>query len=83
MHEYTVRVIHEERMERYGREADAARLAEVARRARRGRRSRPGIRVWLDNILGQWSRGGRDDAPADRLSRGLGSSAHTQLGEDV
>ena len=67
MHDYTARLLNDQRMAEFSREADAGRLARQVRRAPRSRH----LAAWLGSMasacMGQVARRGlRADAPTAR-----------------
>ena len=82
MHDYTVRLIHEDRMRQLEHEADASALAAMAKS---GRQRPAGAGLWtrvstaLTSFLGR----GNGDPEANSLSGRFGTPVHTELGEDV
>jgi hypothetical protein len=83
MHDYTARIVHDERMRQFRKEAHAAGLAALSRRTARTQLADVAIGQWINRLIARWSRARRPDAQADGLSRGFRPAAHAKLGEDV
>jgi hypothetical protein len=82
MHDYTARILHEDRMKELRHEADGARLAAKVRDARQTRPTPTASFGWLSSVASRTSAWWRQ-AQAYRFRGRLGPAADAQLGEDV
>jgi hypothetical protein len=83
MHDYTARILHEDRMKELRHEADGARLADQTRETRRTLAAPTASFGWLAGVASRTSAWWRRQAQAYRLRGRLGPAADAQLGEDV
>jgi hypothetical protein len=83
MHDYTARILHEDRMKGLRHEADGARLAAQVRHARQTRPMATASFGWLTSVVSRTSALWRSQAQAYRFRGRLGPTADAQLGEDV
>jgi hypothetical protein len=83
MHDYTARILHEERMKELRHEADGARLAAQVRDVRQTRAAQAANPNWLAGVASRGSAWWRRQAQAYRLRGRLLAAADAKLGEDV
>lgn len=83
MHDYTARILHEDRMKELRHEADGARLAAQARDTKKAPAPPAASLGWLASVASRTSAWWRRQAQAYRLGRRLGPAADPQLGKDV
>jgi hypothetical protein len=83
MHDYTARILHEDRMKEFRREADGTRFAAQIRDARQTLTAPAANSGRLANAASRFLAWWRRQAQAYRLRGRLGPAADAQLGEDV
>jgi len=83
MHDYTARILHEDRMKQLRHEADGSRLAAEARDARQTQAASTSGSGWLVMVAARSSAWLRRYAQAYRLRGRLRPAADPQLGEDA
>jgi hypothetical protein len=82
MHDYTARILYEDRLKELRREADEMRLGAETHRARSTSYAAP-IRRWLGDMRAWISTWPRGDSLAHGLRRSLGPAADPRFGEDA